>query len=61
MGQSEDGEDAKRYEELCLDLNMDRDAKEDAWEAFQRIQENYSLEVGCSHLGAHFSENGSVD
>ncbi|KAK3086310.1 hypothetical protein FSP39_016711 [Pinctada imbricata] len=51
MGLSEDGEDAveQRYEELCLDLNMDRTAKEEAWQGYKRIKMNYSLEGDQIH------------
>lgn len=47
MGLSEDGEDAveRRFEELCLDLNMDKHAREESWTNYQMIRENYSLEV----------------
>ncbi|KAK6174252.1 hypothetical protein SNE40_017565 [Patella caerulea] len=43
---SEEAEDSvqQRYDELCLDLNMDRNAKEEAWQSFQRIQMSYTLE-----------------
>lgn len=47
MGLSEDGEDAveSQFEELCLDLNMDKKAKDEAYENYQKIIENYSLEA----------------
>ena len=47
MGLSEDGDDRteSRFEDLCLDLNMDKDSKDEAWSSFQRIRENYTLEV----------------
>ncbi|KAJ8302946.1 hypothetical protein KUTeg_019342 [Tegillarca granosa] len=46
MGLSEDGDDVveRRFEELCLDLNMDKNAKEDAWRNYQKIRTNYTLE-----------------
>lgn len=49
MGLSEEGEDSvlHRFEELCLDLNMDTNAKEEALQNYHRIQTNFSLEVGC--------------
>ena len=47
MGLSDEGEESvlQRYEELCLDLNMDKNAKEDAWQSYQRIRTNFTLEV----------------
>lgn len=44
---SEESDDRveERYEELCLDLNMDKKAKDDAWKNFEKIKKNYSLEV----------------
>lgn len=47
MGLSEDGEDAveSQFEELCLDLNMDKKARDEALENYQKILENYSLEA----------------
>lgn len=51
MGLSEDGEDAveRRFEELCLDLNMDKHAREESWTNYQMIRENYSLEGDQLH------------
>ena len=46
MGQSDD-ETEKRYEELCLDLNMDKNAKDDAWNSFERISHSYTLEASA--------------
>jgi hypothetical protein len=48
MGLSDDGDEniEQRFEELCLDLNMDKSAKDEAWQAFERISTNYTLEVG---------------
>lgn len=47
MGLSEEGEESvlQRFEELCLDLNMDKNAKEEAYQNYQRIQTNFTLEV----------------
>ena len=47
MGLSDDGEDnaEARYEDLCMDLNLDKTAKEEAWQAYETIQTNYTLEV----------------
>ncbi|VDI37744.1 retinoblastoma-like protein 1 [Mytilus galloprovincialis] len=51
MGLSEDGEDAveSQFEELCLDLNMDKKARDEALENYQKILENYSLEGNQLH------------
>ena len=40
-----DEEIIKKYEDLCLDLNLDKAAKEEAWQSYERISQNYSLEV----------------
>ena len=62
MGLSEDGEDVveSQFEELCLDLNMDKKAKDEAFENYQKILENYSLEacfnrnlLSISKFGTH--------
>ena len=55
MGLSDESDEAieQKYEELCLDLNMDRTAKQNAWEAFQRIRVNYTLEVGLNVQTSH--------
>ena len=47
MGLSEEGEEnvMARFEELCLDLNMDKKAKEEAWKSYEKIRTNYTLEV----------------
>ena len=57
MGLSEDGDDVLQqdYDELCLDLNMDSASKADAWEAFQRIRLNYTLEVDLQSIIAIFT------
>lgn len=34
-----------RYEELCLDLNMDKSTKDEAWTNYEKTKKNYSLEV----------------
>lgn len=44
MGLSDDS-DEQRFEELCLDLNMDKNAKDEAAQAFERMRRNYTLEV----------------
>lgn len=51
MGLSEDGDENgqdiyERFDDLCLDLNLDTSSKDEAWEAFERIRTNYTLEVG---------------
>ena len=65
MGLSEEAEDntLRRYEELCLDLNLDKSAKEEAWECFERISTNYTLEVGasCPFLGSHICFESPVE
>lgn len=50
MGLSDDGDDnaEARYEDLCLDLNLDKTSKEEAWHSFETIRTNYTLEVGFS-------------
>ena len=47
MGLSDEGDEnvLARFEELCLDLNMDKKAKEEAWKSYEKIRTNYSLEV----------------
>lgn len=54
MGLTEDNEDniEQRYEELCLELNMDANAKEEAWQAYERINTNYTLEVSSISMVA---------
>ena len=38
----------KKYKEVCDDLNLDKAAADEAWQSFQRIGVNYSLEVCIS-------------
>ena len=46
MGLDEGEESVEsRFEELCLDLNLDRTAKEESWQNYKRIKTNFSLEV----------------
>ena len=47
MGLSDEGDDNvhARFEELCLDLNMDKKAKDEAWKSYEKIRTNYTLEV----------------
>lgn len=45
MRNETDTELAKRYKDLCADLNLDKTAADEAWQSFQRIGINYSLEV----------------
>lgn len=47
MGLSEEGEDLvnARFQEVCADLNMDRNTAEEAWQSFKQISTNYTLEV----------------
>ncbi|KAK2166785.1 hypothetical protein LSH36_35g04056 [Paralvinella palmiformis] len=51
MGILEDGSGdiRKRFDDLCLDLNMDSGAQEGAWESFVRISTNYTLEGDSLH------------
>ena len=35
----------KNFESLCTDLNMDSSTKTVAWESYQQIRQNYTLEV----------------
>ncbi|KAL4235049.1 Retinoblastoma-like protein 1 [Mactra antiquata] len=51
MGLTEDGDDLldDRYDELCLDLNMDKKTKEEAWRNYERIKKNYTLEGDQLH------------
>ncbi len=48
MGLSDDGDDSAEtgYEDLCMDLNLDKTSKEEAWQSFEAIRTNYTLEVG---------------
>lgn len=47
MEPTEENDDAveRKYNEICLDLNMDKGTKEEAWESYQKIQTKYTLEV----------------
>ena len=46
MGLDEGEESVEsRFEELCLDLNLDRTTKEESWQNYKRIKTNFSLEV----------------
>jgi len=45
---SDEGDDDQardRFEELCGDLNMDTDTRDEAWNSYRRISTNYTLEV----------------
>jgi len=35
----------KKFREICADLNLDKSAADEAFNSFQRIQINYTLEV----------------
>lgn len=59
MGLAGDGEETifKKYQTLCNDLNMDKDAANKAWNSYETIMQNYSLEVSkvlYSYLVAYF-------
>lgn len=47
MGQSDDSEDPtyKKHQDVCEKLNMDATAAKDAWQSYEKIKENYTLEV----------------
>ncbi|XP_071959151.1 retinoblastoma-like protein 1 isoform X2 [Antedon mediterranea] len=45
----EDGKIRDRFNELCLDLNLDKTTIDVAWEAYQRISLNYTLEGDDLH------------
>lgn len=36
----------QRFDYVCLELNMDEATAESAWETYERIERNYTLEVG---------------
>lgn len=38
-----------RFQDLCADLNMDKNASDEAWNSFQRISANYTLEGDSLH------------
>lgn len=47
MGLSEEGDDSilQRFDELCLDLNMDKNSKDEALQSYHRTRTNFTLEV----------------
>ncbi len=47
MGMKTDSEEdlKKRFKELVSDLNLDKTSADEAWNAYQRIGINYTLEV----------------
>ena len=48
MASSSDDEEAnssERFENLCRDLNMDKETSQEAWISYQKISTNYTLEV----------------
>ena len=40
----------KNFEEICLSLNMDRETADSAWSIYQKIDEDYGLEVSLIRL-----------
>lgn len=46
-GDSEEDDIFKKFNNLCNDLNMDKDAANEAWNSYETISQNYSLEVRC--------------
>ncbi|XP_052230201.1 retinoblastoma-like protein 1 isoform X2 [Dreissena polymorpha] len=51
MGLSEEADEnvEEKFEELCLDLNMDKKSKDEAWKNYQKIKKNYSLDGDQIH------------
>jgi len=47
MGMKSDSEEElkKRFKDLCSDLNLDKSSADEAWNSYQRIGINYTLEV----------------
>ncbi|KAI1297170.1 Retinoblastoma-like protein 1 [Halotydeus destructor] len=45
----EDSDVSKRYKEVCADLNLDKHSADEAWQSFQRIGRNYTLEGDKLH------------
>lgn len=47
MGLSENSDDHiySRYKDLCKDLNMDSNTTAAAWDSYESIRQNYTLEV----------------
>ncbi|XP_070574365.1 retinoblastoma-like protein 1 [Ptychodera flava] len=46
---SENSDTRSRFDELCRDLNMDTPAKDEAWQAYENISTNYTLEGDDLH------------
>ncbi|XP_077982360.1 retinoblastoma-like protein 1 [Glandiceps talaboti] len=46
---SENSDPRSRFEELCRDLNMDKTAADEAWQAYENISTNYTLEGDDLH------------
>jgi retinoblastoma-like protein 1 len=40
----------ERHQELCVNLNMDKDTAEEAWQNYETIRQNYTLEVSVSSM-----------
>lgn len=60
MEPTEETDDAveRRYNELCLDLNMDKGTKEEAWESYQKIKQNtHWREIRCTGLLVHCTKH----
>ncbi|CAH3042018.1 unnamed protein product [Pocillopora meandrina] len=52
MASSSDDEEAnssERFENLCRDLNMDKETSQEAWTSYQKISTNYTLEGDSLH------------
>jgi len=42
---TDDSDLHRRYKDVALDLNLDKASEDEAWQSFQRIGRNYTLEV----------------
>lgn len=45
INRDDDSDPKERFDNVCRDLNMDGETSEEAWNSFERIRTNYSLEV----------------
>jgi retinoblastoma-like protein 1 len=52
MGLRDDADENifKRHQDLCVNLNMDKDAADEAWQSYETIRQNYTLEVSGSNF-----------
>ena len=49
-GERSDSLIKKKFDDVCRELNMDENTAVNAWETFERINRNYSLEVRKNSL-----------